>query len=86
MKCRECSIEKDEKEYYSGRKKCKECIMKNVKKWKLENPESHSQYCRTWRIKNMEYYNEYKREYSKQHYDPEKKREANIKYLNRIKN
>jgi len=89
--CKGCIVEKPITKYYKTctskktgnqlyRRKCKECIDDNTKKWLSTHPDLHNEHCKRWRDKNSEKFRAYMRKYKKDHYDPVKKRKENMKY------
>ena len=63
--CSQCSIEKPQKDFYSGRNKCKVCYLGNKKKFVKNNPEKVRESKRKYYIENVDKILLQKKEYRK---------------------
>tara|TARA_R110002051_G_scaffold304951_2_gene374572 strand:+ start:133 stop:714 length:582 start_codon:yes stop_codon:yes gene_type:complete len=63
--CSQCSIEKPQEDFYSGRNKCKVCYLGNKKKFVKNNPEKVRESKRKYYIENVDKILLQKKEYRK---------------------
>ena len=79
--CVVCGIEKDEGEFYRGRKKCKTCCVEYAKKWQGLNIGKRNASIRRWRVKNPERAQVYRRNWEAK--NEERNREIDLAHHRR---